>query len=152
MRDFVKNKIRERLLNESIEAHRINDIDDDNRYDSLIGQAEELSKGGEIGFGSAEPFGVLYDTETGELAGATWLETGGTFSPHIVIKPEYRGRGYSNLLIADLVKKFEEMKRYMGPDYKFIVHVVNDKAAHNLLKNYGFKVIDTDAQGVTLSK
>lgn len=152
MRDFIKNRIRESLLKESIEVTRINDIEDDDLYDSLVGQAEELSKNSEISFGSAEPFGILYDTNTGELAGATWLETSGNFSPHIIIKPEYRSKGYSNWLIGDLVKKFEQMKSYMGDDYKFIVNVVNDKAAQNLLNNYGFKVMSKDAHGVTLVK
>lgn len=152
MKSFVKYKIREALLRESIEVGRINDIEDDDLYDSLIGQADDLARNSEISFGSAEPFGILYDTNTGELAGATWLETSGTFSPHIIIKPQYRGKGYSNWLIDDLIRKFEQMKSYMGDDYKFIVNVVNDKAAQNLLNNYGFKVLKKDTQGVTLVK
>lgn len=103
MRSFIRNKLRTNLLKESIESYRINDIEDDNLYDNLISQAEELSKNSEIGFGSADLFGVLVNSENNELVGATWLESSGNFTFHIIIKPKYRGRGLSKPLLDDLM-------------------------------------------------
>jgi hypothetical protein len=147
MRDFIKNRIREGLLRESIQSVRVNDIEDDDLYDSLIGQANDLAANSEIGFGSAEPFGVLYNSNTGELAGATWLESSGRFTWHIIIKPEYRGGGYSKPLLDDLMAKYEQMKSYMGKDYKMVVNVVNDKLASTLLNHYGLKNLEDNGHG-----
>jgi GNAT superfamily N-acetyltransferase len=132
-------------LKEDIEAHRINDIDSDELYDSILTQALELSKTSEIGFGSAEPFGVIIDDD--KLAGATWIESSGNFTFHIIIKPEYRGKGLSKLLLDDLMKKYIEKKGYMGKNYKVVVNVVNDKLASTLAKNYGFKTMEDNGQG-----
>jgi GNAT superfamily N-acetyltransferase len=139
--------IYEEVVNESIEAHRITDIEDDGLYDSLLAQANVLSGNSEIGFGSAEPFGVLLNTEDNKLLGATWLESSGNFTFHIIIKPEYRGRGLSKLLLDDLIDKYRHMKTYMGDDYNIVVNVVNDKLAGTLAKHYGFTTIEDNGQG-----
>ena len=145
MREFIRNKIRESLINEDIKSIRINDIEDDNLYDNVLAQTDALSKGGEIGFGAAEPFGVILDGE--KLAGATWLETSGNFTFHIIIKPEYRGKGLSKLLLDDLMNKYNEKKEYMGQDYKVVVNVVNEKLAGTLAKHYGFKTMEDNGSG-----
>ena len=138
-------------LKEGIESHRINDIENDELYDSILAQAEELSKTSEVGFGSAEPFGVIIDDN--KLAGATWLESSGNFTFHIIIRPEYRGKGLSKLLLDDLMKKYVEKKDYMGQDYKIVVNVVNEKLAGTLAKYYGFKAMEDNGQGgVIMSK
>lgn len=147
IRDFVKSRVREELFRESVEAHRITNIDDDDLYDSLIHQADKLSRSSEIGFGAAEPFGVLVNMSNGELLGATWLESSGNFTFHIIIRPEYRGRGLSKLLLDDLMSKYEQMKTYRGDQYKILVNVVNDNLANNLIKNYGFKVLKQNGVG-----
>lgn len=147
IKDFIKHKVRENLMRESVEAHRINDIEDDDLYDSLIVQADKLAKTSEIGFGAAEPFGVLVNMATGELMGCTWLESSGNFTFHIIIKPEYRGKGYSRLLLDDLMAKYEQMKDYMGKDYKVLVNVVNDTLANSLIKHYGFTVAKENGTG-----
>ncbi len=150
MKEFIRNKIRESLINENVQSIRINDIEDDNLYDSVIVQAEELSKNSEIGFGAAEPFGVILNNN--ELIGATWLESSGNFTFHIIIKPEHRGKGLSRPLLDDLMKKYVEKKDYMGQDYKVVVNVVNEKLAGTLAKYYGFKTMgDNGSGGVIMS-
>jgi len=145
MKEFIRNKIRESLINEDIKSFRINDIEDDELYDNLIAQTNELSKSGEIGFGSADPFGVILDGN--ELAGATWVESSGNFVFHIIIKPGYRGKGLSKLLLDDLMKKYNEKKAYMGQDYKVVVNVVNEKLAGTLAKHYGFRTMEDNGSG-----
>jgi len=134
-------------LKEGIESHRINDIEDDDLYDNLMAQADKLSKTSEIGFGSADLFGVIVDGENNELIGATWIETSGNFTFHIIINPKYRGKGLSKPLLDDLMKKYEEKKAYMGQDYKVVVNVVNDKLAGTLAKYYGFKTMEDNGHG-----
>ena len=133
-------------LKEGVESHRINDIEDDALYDSLMRQAEKLSKTSEVSFGSADVFGVIVDSENNELVGATWIETSGNFTFHI-INPKYRGKGFSKPLLDDLMKKYEEKKSYMGQDYKVVVNVVNDKLAGTLAKHYGFKTMEDNGHG-----
>jgi len=145
MKEFIRNKIRESLINEDIKSFRINDIEDDDLYDNILIQANELSKSGEIGFGSADPFGVILDGNN--LAGATWVESSGNFVFHIIIKPEYRGKGLSKLLLDDLMKKYNEKKSYMGQDYKVVVNVVNEKLAGTLAKHYGFRTMEDNGSG-----
>lgn len=145
MKSFIQKLLRESLIRESVEMVRINDIEDDNLYDEMLAQAEQLAKS-DIGFGSAEPFGLLIK-DGRELVGATWLETSGNFTWHIVIKPEYRGKGLSKLLLDDLMTKYEQMKSYKGEDYKVMVNVVNDKLASTLAKHYGFKRMEDNGQG-----
>jgi len=134
-------------LKEGIESHRINDIEDDGLYDSLLAQAETLSKTSEIGFGSADVFGVIVDSENNVLVGATWIETSGNFTFHIIINPKYRGHGLSKPLLDDLMTKYNEKKEYMGQDYKIVVNVVNDKLAGTLAKYYGFKTMEDNGSG-----
>ena len=139
-------------LKEGIESHRINDIQDDELYDSLIAQADTLSKTSEIGFGSADLFGVIVDSENNQLIGATWIETSGNFTFHIIINPKYRGHGLSKPLLDDLMAKYMEKKKYMGQDYKVVVNVVNDKLAGTLARYYGFKTMeDNDHGGVIMT-
>jgi len=133
-------------LKEGVESHRINDIEDDALYDSLMRQAEKLSKTSEVSFGSADVFGVIVDSENNELVGATWIETSGNFTFHI-INPKYRGKGFSKPLLDDLMKKYEEKKSYMGQDYKVVVNVVNDKLAGTLAKHYGCKTMEDNGHG-----
>lgn len=134
-------------VKEGIESHRINDIEDDELYDSILVQAETLSKTSEIGFGSADVFGVVINSDNNELVGATWLETSGNFTFHIIINPKYRGRGLSKPLLDDLMTKYNEKKSYMGQDYKIVVNVVNDKLAGTLAKYYGFKTMENNGSG-----
>lgn len=139
-------------MTESVQVGRINDIEDDNLYDSLLAQMQDLYNLGEISFGSAEPFGVVYNAENGELLGASWLETSGVFSPHFIINPKHRRKGYSRLLIDDLMNKYEQMKSYMGDDYKFVVNAVNEMVARIFIRDYGFNIVDkNDSGGVTVS-
>jgi GNAT superfamily N-acetyltransferase len=147
MKDFIRNRIREGVIREFIDSFRINDVDDDELYDNLISQADDLSKNSEIGFGAAGLFGVLINTENKELVGATWLESSGNFTFHIIIKPEYRGKGLSKLLLDDLMTKYTQMKSYVGNDYKVVVNVVNDKLATTLQKHYGFKTMEDNGSG-----
>ena len=134
-------------VKEGIESHRINDIEDDELYDSLLAQAETLSKTSEIGFGSADVFGVVINSDNNELVGATWIETSGNFTFHIIINPKYRGNGLSKPLLDDLMAKYNEKKSYMGQDYKIVVNVVNDKLAGTLAKYYGFKTMEDNGSG-----
>lgn len=134
-------------VKEGIESHRINDIEDDELYDSLLSQAETLSKTSEIGFGSADVFGVVVNSDNNELVGATWIETSGNFTFHIIINPKYRGKGLSKPLLDDLMAKYNEKKSYMGQDYKIVVNVVNDKLAGTLAKYYGFKTMENNDSG-----
>jgi hypothetical protein len=134
-------------VKEGIESHRINDIEDDELYDSLLAQAETLSKTSEIGFGSADVFGVVINSDNNELVGATWIETSGNFTFHIIINPKYRGKGLSKPLLDDLMAKYNEKKDYMGQDYKIVVNVVNDKLAGTLAKYYGFKTMEDNGSG-----
>lgn len=134
-------------LKEDIETHRINDIEDDDLYNSILKQAEQLSKTSEVGFGSADVFGVLVNSENNELVGATWIETSGNFTFHIIINPKYRGLGLSKSLLDDLMVKYKEKKSYMGQDYKVVVNVVNDKLAGTLAKYYGFKTMEDNGHG-----
>jgi len=134
-------------LKEGIESHRINDIEDDDLYDSLLSQAETLSKTSEIGFGAADLFGVIVNSENNELVGATWIETSANFTWHIIINPSYRGKGLSKPLLDDLMLKYNEKKSYMGQDYKMVVNVVNDKLVGTLARHYGFKAMEDNGQG-----
>lgn len=134
-------------VKEGVESHRINDIEDDELYDSLLAQAETLSKTSEIGFGSADVFGVVINSDNNELVGATWIETSGNFTFHIIINPKYRGKGLSKPLLDDLMAKYNEKKSYMGQDYKIVVNVVNDKLAGTLAKYYGFKTMEDNGSG-----
>lgn len=140
-------------VKEGIESHRINDIEDDELYDSILAQAETLSKTSEIGFGSADVFGVVINSDNSELVGATWIETSGNFTFHIIVNPKYRGKGLSKPLLDDLMTKYNEKKEYMGQDYKIVVNVVNDKLAGTLAKYYGFKTMeDNGSGGVIMTK
>jgi hypothetical protein len=156
MKGFITSLLKERLninIEESVDTLNINDIEDDDLYDKLIDDAEILRGEGEIGFSGAELFGVLLNTETNELMGATWLSTHGNFMFHIIISPEHRGKGYSKPLLDDLMSKYEKMKSYRGEDYKLVVNVVNDQLAKSLAKHYGLKVIEDDGKGgVIMSK
>lgn len=156
MKGFIASLLKERLninIEESVDTLNINDIEDDNLYNKLIQDANQLRSGGDISFGDAELFGVLVDTETNELMGATWLSTHGNFEFHIIIKPSYRGMGYSKMLLDDLMSKYEKMKSYRGEDYKIVVNVVNEKLASNLIKHYGFEISkDNGKGGVIMTK
>jgi GNAT superfamily N-acetyltransferase len=136
-----------RNINEDILKSELIDIEDDNLYDSLETQADELRKNSEISFGSADPFEILYDNETGELVGATWIETSGAFSPHMIIKPEYRKMGLSKQLIDGVVDKYKKMKEIRGDEYTFMLNVVNSSLANTMEKHYGFKIIKKDPKG-----
>jgi len=144
MKNIIKTLLRENLLKETIKSYYINDIDSDELYDSLENQARSLTKDGEISFGSADLFGVLLDGNI--LAGATWVDTAGSFSFHIIIKDEYRNKGYSKLLLDDLFKKYKSMS-YRGGDFKIRVNVVNDKLVKTLAKHYGLNVIEDNGHG-----
>jgi GNAT superfamily N-acetyltransferase len=122
-------------------------IDDDDLYDSLEKQADELRSNSEISFGSADPFEILYDDKTGELIGATWIETSGAFSPHMVIKPKYRKMGLSKQLIDGVVEKYKKMKQIRGGNYTFMLNVVNNSLANTMEKHYGFKKVSKDSHG-----
>jgi len=87
------------------------------------------------------------------LVGATWIETSGNFTFHIIVNPKYRGKGLSKPLLDDLMTKYNEKKEYMGQDYKIVVNVVNDKLAGTLAKYYGFKTMeDNGSGGVIMTK
>lgn len=145
MRLLIKKLLRENLIKESVQLIRVNDIESDELYDSMINQSKDLAKG-EIGFGAAEPFGLLIK-DNRELVGATWLESSGNFTFHIFIKPEYRGKGLSKLLLDDLMSKYQQMKSYKGDDYKIMVNVVNDKLGDTLINKYGFEKVEDNGQG-----
>jgi GNAT superfamily N-acetyltransferase len=149
MKNSIKILLREGLMREDIETLIVDDIDDDDTYNSLIKQSKELLKSGEISFGQADLFGALVDGSI--LIGATWADVSGTFSFHIQIKPEYRNKGYSKLLLDDLFTKYKQMLSYRGEDFKMRVNVVNDNLAKSLSKHYGLKVIeDNGSHGVIM--
>lgn len=136
-----------RNINETIQKSELVDIENDNLYDSLDKQAEDLRSTSEVGFGSADPFQILYDDKTNILIGATWIETSGVFSPHMIIKPEYRKLGYSKQLIDGVVEKYKKMKQLRGDDYIFMLNVVNKSLADTMEKYYGFKKVSEDPHG-----
>jgi GNAT superfamily N-acetyltransferase len=136
-----------RNINESIVKSELVDIDDDDLYDSLDNQANTLRSTSEISFGSADPFEILYDDETGNLIGATWIETSGAFSPHMIINPEYRKMGLSKQLIDGVVEKYKKMKQLRGDNYTFMLNVVNNSLANTMEKHYGFKKVSEDPHG-----
>ena len=136
-----------RNINEGILKSELVDIEDDELYDSLERQADELRANSEISFGSADPFEILYDDNTGELIGATWIETSGAFSPHMIIKPKYRKMGLSKQLIDGVVEKYKKMKEIRGDEYTFMLNVVNSSLANTMEKHYGFKIIEKDPKG-----
>lgn len=147
MKSFIHKLLYKALLNESVDISRINDIEDDDLYDNFLNQAEFLAKNSEIGFGSADLFGIAFNPQNHKLVGATWLESSGNFTFHIIIDPKYQGKGLSRLLLDDLIKKYHQMKQYMGSNYKIVVNVVNDRLATTLAKHYGFKKIEDNGQG-----
>ena len=122
-------------------------IGDDDLYDSLDNQANTLRSTSEISFGSADPFEILYDDETGRLVGATWIETSGAFSPHMIIDPKYRKMGLSQQLIDGVVEKYKKMKQLRGDNYTFMLNVVNNSLANTMEKHYGFKKVSEDPNG-----
>jgi len=134
-------------INENIIKSELVNIDDDYLYDSLEKQADELRSNSEISFGSADPFEILYDDKTGELIGATWIETSGAFSPHMIIKLEYRKLGLSKQLIDGVVEKYKKMKQIRGGNYTFMLNVVNNSLANTMEKHYGFKKVSEDPHG-----
>jgi GNAT superfamily N-acetyltransferase len=136
-----------RNINKSIVKSELVNIDDDDLYDSLENQANILRSTSEISFGSADPFEVLYDDETGRLVGATWIETSGAFSPHMIIDPEYRKMGLSQQLIDGFVEKYKKMKQLRGDDYVIMLNVVNSSIANTMEKHYGFKKVSEDPHG-----
>lgn len=134
-------------INESVIKSELVNIDNDDLYDSLDNQANTLRSTSEISFGSADPFEILYDDETGRLVGATWIETSGAFSPHMIIDPEYRKMGLSKQLIDGIVEKYKKMKQLRGDDYTFMLNVVNNSLADTMEKHYGFKKVSEDPNG-----
>ncbi len=136
-----------RNINESIVKSELVNIDNDDLYDSLDNQANTLRTTSEISFGSADPFEILYDDETGRLVGATWIETSGAFSPHMIIDPEYRKMGLSQKLIDGVVEKYKKMKQLRGDNYTFMLNVVNNSLANTMEKHYGFKKVSEDPHG-----
>ncbi len=134
-------------INEGIVKTELVDIDDDDLYDSLDNQANTLRSTSEISFGSADPFEILYDDETGHLVGATWIETSGAFSPHMIINPKYRNMGLSKQLIDGVVEKYKKMKQLRGDNYTFMLNVVNSSLANTMEKHYGFKKVSKDPHG-----
>lgn len=136
-----------RNINEGIVKSELVNIDDDDLYDSLDNQANTLRANSEISFGSADPFEILYDDETGRLVGATWIETSGAFSPHMIIDPEYRKMGLSQKLIDGVVEKYKKMKQLRGDNYTFMLNVVNNSLANTMEKHYGFKKVGEDSHG-----
>jgi GNAT superfamily N-acetyltransferase len=134
-------------LNEGIVKSELVNIDNDDLYDSLDNQANTLRTTSEISFGSADPFEILYDDETGRLVGATWIETSGAFSPHMIIDPEYRKMGLSQKLIDGVVEKYKKMKQLRGDNYTFMLNVVNNSLANTMEKHYGFKKVSEDPHG-----
>ena len=134
-------------INESIVKSELVNIDDDDLYDSLDNQANTLRSTSEISFGSADPFEILYDDETGHLVGATWIETSGAFSPHMIINPKYRNMGLSKQLIDGVVEKYKKMKQLRGDNYTFMLNVVNNSLANTMEKHYGFKKVSKDPHG-----
>ena len=134
-------------INESVVKSELVNIDNDDLYDSLDNQANTLRSTSEISFGSADPFEILYDDETGRLVGATWIETSGAFSPHMIIDPEYRKMGLSKQLIDGIVEKYKKMKQLRGDDYTFMLNVVNNSLADTMEKHYGFKKVSEDPNG-----
>lgn len=136
-----------RDINEGIVKSELVNIDDDDLYDSLDDQLNTLRSTSEISFGSADPFEVLYDDETGRLVGATWIETSGAFSPHMIINPDYRKMGLSKQLIDGVVEKYKKMRQLRGDNYTFMLNVVNNSLADTMEKYYGFKKINKDPHG-----
>jgi GNAT superfamily N-acetyltransferase len=149
MKKYIKTLLREGLVKEQIKSTNINDIDDDYLFNKLVDQSRSLAQENGISFGQAELFDVLLNDE--ELIGATWVDTAGNFSFHIAIKPEYRSKGLSKVLLNSLFNKYNKMKSYRGEDYKIRVNVVNDSLAKSLAKYHGLKVIeDNGTQGVIM--
>ena len=136
-------------INEGITKSELINIENDDLYDSLEKQAEALRSNSEISFGSADPYEVLYDETTGELVGATWIETSGVFSPHMIIKPKYRGLGLSKTLIDGVVDKYKKMKEMRGDGYLFMLNVVNKSLVKTMENYYGFRIINKDPKGNT---
>lgn len=137
MKEFIRKKLLENLVKDSLKLSNINDIDDDVLYDSLTKQSEDLKNLGEIGFNGDLIF-VIYDTNTNELAAASWLDlASGVYSPHFIVKPAYRGlKLYPELLNANIMK-YKQMKQ-IRPNLIFLINTVNDDLAA-VAPKYGFE-------------
>ncbi len=143
MKEFIKKSLREQL-NKIIPIQiDINDIEDDELYDSIMSQAEKLKSNGEISF-NAELFNVIYDDNNKELIAATWLENSpSVFSPHIMVSNNYRGGSLNGVKFVDMlinrqIKKYNTMRSVRGDDFLFLINLVNDDLKQKLLR-FGFE-------------
>jgi len=152
MRDFIKNKLRDNLIFEGIKKLEVSNIQQKKLYNDIHNQIDDILKNNtEISFGNAFPFEVLYNNETKEVIGVTWLEEGPVFSFHVYIKPEYRGDVYLKTLIDSLMNKYNKMKDIRGGNYQMRVNVTNPKLVDTLKKYYDFKIIDREANSTIMT-
>lgn len=137
MKELIRKILLEKLQKPNLSIKDINDIEDDTLYDNLISQAEELKNLQEISFNGDLMF-VIYDTNTNELAAASWLESNtGVFSPHFIVKPSYRGlKLYPELFNAN-VNKYKKMKE-VRTNYNFLLNAVNNDLG-SVATKYGFE-------------
>lgn len=153
MKDFIKNKLRSKLITEAIKKLEVSNIDNDKLYDNVIHQINMMLKDNtEISFGNAFPFEIIYDNKTKEVIGATFLDEGPVFSFHVYIKPKHRGNHeYLKNLLDGLMVKYNKMKSIRGGNYDMRVNVTNPKLADTLTKYYNFNVIGKEDNSVIMS-
>ena len=152
MRDFIKNKLRDNLIFEEIKKLEVSNIQQRKLYNDINTQIDNILKNNtEISFGNAFPFEVLYNNETKEVIGVTWLEEGPVFSFHIYIKPEHRGGENVKTLLDGLMNKYNKMKDIRGGNYQMRVNVTNPKLVDTLKNHYNFKIIDKEANSTIMS-
>lgn len=139
MKKFIKQRLNENLnmiseFDENIIISDINDIDDDELYDTLMQQSEELREERGLSF-NADLFQVGFTNNA--LLGGTWIENNpSVFSPHIIIKEGVNSMVFIKLLNG-LIQKYLKMKELRGEEYQFIANIVNDKLAR-IIGRYGF--------------
>jgi len=132
----------EKKLYESIKHSKIYDIDSDEDYEKLLDGTEKLrDTTTDVSFGAAEVFEVIYDNETLNIIGASWIELSDVFSFHIIIDNRYRNSGYGKTLISSAMSKYHEMVKLRGDKFKVRLNVVNDILVDHLIRNYNLKII-----------
>jgi hypothetical protein len=150
MKGFIKDRLKE-LLFEEVQIVNFSDVSEDD-FDELEDKTNEMLKNNkDISFGSANPFEVLLDDNTNEVVGGTFIEDGPVFSPHIYIKDNYRGGLIFKKLIDNVLKKYFKMKEIRNGDYDILLNVTNKKLAEFLIKNYNFKMINSENNSITLT-
>ena len=139
MKALIKKMLFESLIRseESLELMPINDISDDDLYDSLVIQSQNIKNQENISF-NGSLYSVIFNPKNGKLVGACWLEDNAKLlSPHFIILQDYRKKGLFGRMLLDTIGKYKSLSKYRN-NYQMIVNAINPDIVSTLLKN-GFK-------------